>query len=414
MKRFIITLAFLLIAASVSAQPRLAPPKVTTLTGLRGNQGDIVNLVGTGDYLCSVTTCTTANDWKIIAAGTVSTVTCAQYGVAFAATADTLGCDADLTFNGTTSTLLVGGSPGTDARLITGTNVNLTIQPATDPTGSDNPGTLELAGGDATNAFITGADVTLRGGNAILGGADADDGGDVIIEGGGSEGVGRHAGNINLTAGTDHQGTAGNVNLTGGEGNGTYGGVIIQQGNGDSVITVLTAGIEFTGTATFNSAVQLADGLPIRTDSTDAHTMLLQAYDNDTGPGYVTFATFTNGNAPSLVIAPPAGGATVSVTGNFVSTGSGLTVANVGADSCGTTAATVAGNYNAFNVTVGATSGTQCRVALPLTAANRWVCTAGNDTTAALVRAKYVDTTHVDLLGSFTAGDVLNVLCLPR
>lgn len=56
-------------------------------------------------------------------------------------------------------------------------------------------------------------------------------------------------------------------------------------------------------------------GSALRTTTTAANTLLLQAYDTDTGPGYVTFGTLTAGTAPSLVLAIPAGGATGSIDG---------------------------------------------------------------------------------------------------
>jgi hypothetical protein len=96
---------------------------------------------------------------------------------------------------------------------------------------------------------------------------------------------------------------------------------------------------------------------------------------------------------------------TMTLTGTVVSGGTGLAVANVGANSCGTTAATVAGGPNSFEVTVGATSGTQCRVAFPIAAPNRWNCAPTNNVTGNLVRAVAVDT-NVDPIGVFVAADV--------
>ena len=117
----------------------------------------------------------------------------------------------------------------------------------------------------------------------------------------------------------------------------------------------------------------------------------------------------------SIFLYDGAGVARLTVnTYGLASAGSGMAVANVGANSCGTDAATIAGNANSFNVTVGATSGTQCRVAFPVAAPNRWNCTVTNETSAALVRATYVDTTHVDLLGVFGAADVLTANCWAR
>ncbi|MEY4762543.1 MAG: hypothetical protein RLZZ200_2399, partial [Pseudomonadota bacterium] len=54
--------------------------------------------------------------------------------------------------------------------------------------------------------------------------------------------------------------------------------------------------------------------------------------------------------------------------GTVITAGAGMAVANVGANSCGTTAATIAGNNNVGEVTVGATAGTQCRITLTVAA----------------------------------------------
>ncbi len=53
----------------------------------------------------------------------------------------------------------------------------------------------------------------------------------------------------------------------------------------------------------------------LRSDTTTAHTALLNAYDVD-GTAYKTFATLTNGNTPDFTIAPPAGG-TVNIQGVY-------------------------------------------------------------------------------------------------
>jgi hypothetical protein len=94
--------------------------------------------------------------------------------------------------------------------------------------------------------------------------------------------------------------------------------------------------------------------------------------------------------------------------------GSAITVANVGANSCGTSAASVAGNQSVGEVTVGATSGTQCRVAISQATATRFNGACSNQTTAALCRVVAVDTTHFDLIGAFTAGDVLAYAVMAR
>lgn len=87
-----------------------------------------------------------------------------------------------------------------------------------------------------------------------------------------------------------------------------------------------------------------------------------------------------------------------------------VSVANVGANSCGTTAATIAGNNSTGRVTVGATSGTQCRI----TFTSAWTiapsCLVNNETTANLARTT-ATTTTVDLLGTFGGGDLLTYHC---
>jgi hypothetical protein len=157
----------------------------------------------------------------------------------------------------------------------------------------------------------------------------------------------------------------------------------------------------------------IPNGNALHTDTTTAHTALISAYDVNAA-AYVPFVTLTNANAPTFVLAP-SGDGTVAVTANLItSAGAGLAVANVGANSCGTTAATIAGGSNSFELTVGATAGTQCRVTFPTTAPTRWNCVANNTTTANLARATPVDTTHVDFLGTFVAGDVVSGTCTPR
>lgn len=95
-------------------------------------------------------------------------------------------------------------------------------------------------------------------------------------------------------------------------------------------------------------------------------------------------------------------------------TGSAPSVANVGANSCGTSAATVTGNDTVGFVTVGATSGTQCRVTFTAAATTRRVCLINNETTANLARSTVVSTTATDFFGTFVGGDVISYLCFVR
>jgi len=73
-------------------------------------------------------------------------------------------------------------------------------------------------------------------------------------------------------------------------------------------------GGSFSGTDIGADGVTLTNGGTVKGSTTTAQTWLLQAYDNNTGPGYVTFCTFTNGNTPSMACSPPAGGATMTFT----------------------------------------------------------------------------------------------------
>jgi hypothetical protein len=107
-------------------------------------------------------------------------------------------------------------------------------------------------------------------------------------------------------------------------------------------------------------------------------------------------------------------GTAVTSGTTFLTSGSGMGVANVGANSCGTSAATIVGNNNLFTFTVGATAGTQCRVAFTVTAANAWGAVCNDDTTTIAVRTTAVDTTHVDVIGTFTAGDQVTCIAHPR
>lgn len=83
----------------------------------------------------------------------------------------------------------------------------------------------------------------------------------------------------------------------------------------NSNITSMTG---LTGNVGSPSSVTLANAGVIRGDTTTAHTWLLQGYDNDTGPGYVSFATIVNGNSPTLTFTNPSGGGTTVWNGNKI------------------------------------------------------------------------------------------------
>lgn len=157
----------------------------------------------------------------------------------------------------------------------------------------------------------------------------------------------------------------------------------------------------------------LSDGKALRTNTTTGNTVLFQVYDNDTGPGYVTWMTETNGNTPSVVIAPPAGGTTISVTSRYISSGAVPAVTDTSANSCGSGTQTIAGNDNAGKVTVIGSVGTSCTVTFATAFANAPSCTVSNETTANLSRATST-TGAVILAGTFLENDVLAYSCLGR
>jgi hypothetical protein len=184
----------------------------------------------------------------------------------------------------------------------------------------------------------------------------------------------------------------GNTN-TGFYSGGAGSGAVIFAGNA-------TRPVEFTGSGVFIAA----DGVLAMSATNGNATAALDSGLSRIGVGSVAVGNGTNGNT------------TGKITATYVSTGSGMAVANVAANSCGTTAATIAGGNNAFVITVGATSGTQCRVAFTFAAANEWDCVEEDQTTASLAGRKVtpVDTTHTDFFGTYGAGDKITGICFPR
>lgn len=131
------------------------------------------------------------------------------------------------------------------------------------------------------------------------------------------------------------------------------------------------------------------------------------------------FLVWTNGDAPAVALTTPTTGSltvssTTNTSGAYVTALTSPAVANIGANSCGTTAATIAGTDNAWAITVGATAGTACRVTFDTTAPTVWACSVSNQTTANLTRQTAATTTTVDVTGTMVAGDVLIGVCFAR
>jgi hypothetical protein len=120
---------------------------------------------------------------------------------------------------------------------------------------------------------------------------------------------------------------------------------------------------------------------------------------------------FTSGTIDTVILVAPV---VATSTTYIVAAGATPSVANVGANSCGTTAATIEGTDNTGTITVGATSGTQCRITFTVPAGVRRSCVVTDETTGNLMRSTLVDSTHTDILGTMVAADKLSYLCVAR
>ncbi len=78
----------------------------------------------------------------------------------------------------------------------------------------------------------------------------------------------------------------------------------------DGAVLGADAGLTYvkaTDVLVVTGGVQLGNGGTLRTDTTTAHTAMVQAYDVN-GTTYRTFATLTNGDVPSFTVSQPSGG----------------------------------------------------------------------------------------------------------
>lgn len=65
----------------------------------------------------------------------------------------------------------------------------------------------------------------------------------------------------------------------------------------------LVGALAIGGALSGATSVTVTNGGALRTGTTASDSLLLQAYDNNTGPGYITFATLTAGNDPTMDLA---------------------------------------------------------------------------------------------------------------
>lgn len=274
-----------------------------------------------------------------------------------------------------------------------GTTGNITLQGGVTIGGTN--GTMDSPHGGSSSMF-GGQAFDFSGGGSITafgGGVFSENGGYLGIQGG------------NAGPGTDHDG--GDIYIIPGAGDGVgHAGDIEITLNGGRVVIDL-------------GDVVLGDGVALKTDTTTAHTALIQAYDVD-GTAYKTFATLTNGNTPNFTISAPSGGtvtlqATTTASSLYTDTSTPTSITNTSAASCGTTAATLStGAANSRgSFVVGATSATDCTLTFSAAAAHAWVCIPSDETTAVLVRAVEVNTTSTKFQGVMTAGDKIGYLCEP-
>jgi hypothetical protein len=168
--------------------------------------------------------------------------------------------------------------------------------------------------------------------------------------------------------------------------------------NNDNLVTIQSAGWETT-TPAWTAGSNGQFGI----QATESYTSTTQ------GTKFILNLTPTGSVTPARLMTLSAAGIVMSQV-----SGTAMAVANVGANSCGTSAATIAGNQTVGEVTVGATSGTQCRITVPQATTIRFNGSCSNQTTAALCRLVAVSTTTFDLVGAFTAGDVVAYAVMSR
>lgn len=109
-------------------------------------------------------------------------------------------------------------------------------------------------------------------------------------------------------------------------------GNIVMAGTANQVTTTgglnsltfsLPQDIATTSSVNFGN-VTLATGGALRTGTTASDTLLFQAYDNNTGPAYVTFATMTAGNTPTMQFTPSLGSSAAPTYSFFNDTDTGM------------------------------------------------------------------------------------------
>lgn len=139
----------------------------------------------------------------------------------------------------------------------------------------------------------------------------------------------------------------------------------------------------------------------------------------DSGPAGNASGGATTGSTGSISIAPTNSrlivignsASTTTIAGQLATSGTTPAVSNTTANSCGTTAAAIAGNDATGVITVGATAGTNCTITFVKAAPTRRQCTVTNETTANLSRSTYLTTTTSTVEGTFVAGDLISYVC---
>jgi hypothetical protein len=203
----------------------------------------------------------------------------------------------------------------------------------------------------------------------------------------------------------------------------------VQNSSGTPVIKVSTLLFSVLDSGATNSIFQAGTNNQVRIPSNDTTTSLLFESGKSTFGSLAMYAW--SAGAPQSVgrdlafarnaagIAEVNNGTACSTVANcrdltlrhLIANGTAPTVADTTMSSCGTTAATIAGNDMAGKVTVGTVGGTSCTISFGVAWTNAPACTVTNETTANLARATSTTSTVI-LAGTFVAADKLAYHCI--
>lgn len=287
------------------------------------------------------------------------------------------------------------GNAATDKLSITAeVDTNLTL----DDDSTDSPALILSDAGDATATFVkkngatsnteitiaAASDLEIVAGNLAVGngspGTAAMDGEDFYVNGDAEfDGAVQFDGLPTGAAGLTITGAAVSLNVSSNFATnintGTSTGAITL-GGGSGTFAIASTGLDLSTAGalsnvtdiTMTGDVTMANGKVIKGSTTDAQTIALQVYDNDTGPGYKDAILLTNGNTPAIAIgdnnptvAIDSSDWDISTTGAMSGIGAitadGLITAQLGATVTGATTSVNASSNFATNINTGTSTG---------------------------------------------------------